>query len=118
MKQVIIRKIEDGRESYRKRAVLLTKNVIQVIVEVRKKGSKWEKVNSYCVTREDFNAFKRLFEKEIEIPRMDYFKWQMREDLVGKYLTTDIEKAEERARGWNALRDWLKKIKEETKEAK
>lgn len=37
--------------------------------------------------------------------KMDYLKWQMREDLTGRYHTIDIEKAEERARGWNALRE-------------
>ena len=29
----------------------------------------------------------------IKILRMDYLKWQLRKDLVGKYYTTDLYKA-------------------------
>jgi len=52
--------------------------------------------------------------KEMLFIKMDYLKWQLREDLVGKYHTIEIEKAGERARGWNAYRDKiLKKLKGE-----
>jgi len=52
--------------------------------------------------------------KEMLFIKMDYLKWQLREDLVGKYHTIEIEKAEERARGWNAYRDKiLEKLKGE-----
>ena len=42
-----------------------------------------------------------------KIPKMDYLKWELRKDLVGKYYTVDIEKATERAKGWNACCQYL-----------
>jgi len=50
---------------------------------------------------------------KIKILRMDYLKWQLRKDLVGKYHTTDLDKATERAKGWNACRDSFKKLRGE-----
>jgi len=41
---------------------------------------------------------------------MDYLKWESREDLTAKYYTTDLEKATERAKGWNAYREKLNQI--------
>ena len=42
-----------------------------------------------------------------KIPKMDYLKWELRKDLVGKYHTVDIEKATEKAKGWNACCQYL-----------
>jgi len=48
------------------------------------------------------------FIKETRLIKMDYLKWQLRKDLVGKYHTIDLDKARERAKGWNAFFDKLK----------
>ena len=41
-------------------------------------------------------------------------KWQLRNDLTGRYATNDLDIATERARGWNACRDEIKRrLKEE-----
>ncbi len=56
------------------------------------------------------------FIEETNPIKMDYLKWQLRKDLTGKYWIDNIEKATERAKGWNALKDkinqkqrqWLK----------
>ena len=52
--------------------------------------------------------------KKEKIVKMDYLKWQLRKDLTGRYWTDDIIKAENRAKGWNALREYLfKQLKDE-----
>ena len=56
------------------------------------------------------------FIEETKLMKMDYLKWELREDLTGRYHTTDLKKATERAKGWNAFKDkinqkqqqWLK----------
>ena len=49
-----------------------------------------------------------------KIIKMDYLKWQLRKDLTGRYWTDDIIEATNRAKGWNALREFLlKQLKDE-----
>jgi len=47
------------------------------------------------------------FIEETKLIKMDYLKWQLRKDLTGRYHTIDLEKATERAKGWNAFKDKL-----------
>ena len=67
------------------------------------------------LTDEEIEKIMELFRKTIErfiketrLIKMDYLKWQLRKDLVGKYHTIDLDKARERAKGWNAFFDKLK----------
>ena len=48
------------------------------------------------------------FIEETKLIKMDYLKWELREDLTGRYYTIDLDKATERAKGWNAYREKLK----------
>ena len=42
--------------------------------------------------------------------RMDCLKWQLRKDLTGRYHTIDLKASTERAKGWNACRDYILKF--------
>lgn len=73
------------------------------------------------ITQDILSEERKRWVKEVrmeKILKMDYLKWELRKDLVGKYHTTDLGKATERAKGWNACKQFIESLSLEEKEEK
>jgi len=87
----------------------------QKIIEIVSVPPKKEGDTGYLkLTEKEIDKIVELFRETIQrfieetkLIKMDYLKWQLRKDLTGRYHTIDLEKATERAKGWNAFKDKL-----------
>ena len=87
----------------------------QKIIEIVSVPPKKEGDTGYLkLTEKEIDKIVELFRETIQrfieetkLIKMDYLKWQLRKDLTGRYHTIDLEKATERAKGWNVFKDKL-----------